>query len=148
MTPDEAVRRIASGDVVAVAPFTCTPHTLCNALLARIRAGGLDRVRVDHPASLSPWCEPDVIDAIELHDNYATPFNRAAVHAGRVEYLPIGLWQTDTVPPGFTTRPDVFLVPVSPPDRHGWCSFGPGVWLSGTLSDLTGIPIVTGQGGR
>src|SRR6478735_788258 len=114
VTPDEAVRRIASGDVVAVAPFTCTPHTLCNALLARIRAGGLERVRVDHPASLSPWCEPDVIDAIELHDNYATPFNRAAVHAGRVEYLPIGLWQTDTVPPGFTTRPDVFLVPVSP----------------------------------
>ena len=38
------------------------------------------------------------------------------------------------MPDGFTSRPDVFLVPVSPPDRHGWCSFGPGVWLSGTLS--------------
>ena len=134
MTPAEAVRRIKPGDAVAVAPFTCTPQTLCQALLARIRSGDLDRVRIDHPASLSPWCEPDVLDAIELHDNYATPFNRAAVHAGRVEYLPIGLWKTDTVPDGFTTRPDVFLVPVSPPDRNGWCSFGPGVWLSGTLS--------------
>ena len=28
----------------------------------------------------------------------------------------------------------MFLVPVSPPDRHGYCSFGPGVWLSGTLA--------------
>jgi 4-hydroxybutyrate CoA-transferase len=28
----------------------------------------------------------------------------------------------------------VFLVPVSPPDAHGYCSFGPGVWLSGTLT--------------
>ena len=75
-----------------------------------------------------------MLGAIELHDNYATPFNRSAVHAGAVEYLPIGLWKTDTVPDGFTSRPDVFLVPVSPPDRHGWCSFGPGVWLSATLA--------------
>ena len=60
-----------------------------------------------------------MLDAIELHDNYATPLNRTAVHAGAVEYLPIGLWKTDTVPDGFTAHPDVFLVPVSPPDRHG-----------------------------
>jgi acyl-CoA hydrolase len=134
MTAEQAVKRVQPGDTVAVAPFTCTPHTLCRALLGRVRSGDLRDIRVDHPASLSPWCEPDVIDGIELHDNYATPFNRAAVHAGTVEYLPIGLWKTDTVPDGFTARPDVFLVPVSPPDRLGWCSFGPGVWLSGTLS--------------
>jgi 4-hydroxybutyrate CoA-transferase len=133
-TADEAVRRIRPGDSVAVAPFTCTPHTLCHALMARIREGELRDIRIDHPASLSPWCEPDVLDAIDLHDNYATPLNRAAVHAGSVEYLPIGLWKTDTVPDGFTARPDVFLVPVSPPDRHGYCSFGPGVWLSATLT--------------
>jgi 4-hydroxybutyrate CoA-transferase len=134
MTAEEAVKRVQPGHTVAVAPFTCTPHTLCHALLGRVRSGDLRGIRVDHPASLAPWCEPDVLDGIDLHDNYATPFNRAAVHAGTVEYLPIGLWQTDTVPAGFTARPDVFLVPVSPPDRLGWCSFGPGVWLSGTLS--------------
>jgi acyl-CoA hydrolase len=140
VTPAEAVARIRPGDVVAVAPFTCTPQTLCQALIERVR-GGLSGIRIDHPAALSPWCEPDVLPGIELHDNYATPFNRAAVHAGAVEYLPIGLWQTDTVPPGFTSRPDVFLVPVSPPDRHGWCSFGPGVWLSGTLARNAAIVI-------
>ena len=128
-----AVQRIAPGDRVMVAPYTCTPHTLCNALMDRIRSGELRDIRIDHPASLSPWCEPDVLAGIELHDNYATPLNRTAVRAGDVEYLPIGIWKTDTVPDGFTANPDVFLVPVSPPDRHGWCSFGPGVWLSGTL---------------
>jgi 4-hydroxybutyrate CoA-transferase len=133
-TVEEAVKRVAPGDNIAVAPFTCTPHTLCHGLMARVRSGDLRGIRIDHPASLTPWCEPDVLEGIELHDNYATPFNRAAVHAGTVEYLPIGLWKTDTVPDGFTSRPDVFMVPVSPPDRHGWCSFGPGVWLSGTLS--------------
>src|SRR3954447_10172922 len=98
VTPAEAVSRIRPGDTVAVAPFTCTPHTLCHALLARVRTEGLAGIRVDHPASLSPWCEPDVLGAIELHDNYATPHNRSSVHAGEVEYLPVGLWQTDTVP--------------------------------------------------
>jgi 4-hydroxybutyrate CoA-transferase len=134
VTPDDAVKRIKAGDTVAVAPYIYTPHTLCHALIRRIRAEGLRGVRIDHPASLSPWCEPDVLESIELHDNYATPLNRAAVHAGAVDYLPIGLWKTDSVPDGFTSHPDVFLVPVSPPDRHGYCSFGPGVWLSGTLA--------------
>ena len=133
-TAQDAAARIRPGDTVAVAPYMCTPQTLCNALIARLRSGELRGIRIDHPASLAPWCEPDVLGAIELHDNYATPFNRSAVHAGAVEYLPVGLWKTDTVPDGFTARPDVFLVPVSPPDRHGWCSFGPGVWLSATLA--------------
>jgi 4-hydroxybutyrate CoA-transferase len=134
VTADEAVKRINTGDIVAVAPFISTPHTLCNALIGRLRNGDLRDIRIDHPASLSPWCEPDVLDVIELHDNYATPLNRAAVHAGAVDYLPVGLWKTDEVPDGFTSRPDVFLVAVSPPDRHGYCSFGTGVWLSGTLT--------------
>jgi acyl-CoA hydrolase len=133
VTPDEAAARIKPGDIVAVAPYTCTPHTLCGALMDRVKTGDLRGIRVDHPASLAPWCEPEVLEGIELHDNYATPFNRAAVRSGAIEYLPIGLWQSHTVPPGFTAEPDVFLVPVSPPDAHGYCSFGPGVWLSGTL---------------
>jgi acyl-CoA hydrolase len=133
VTSEEAVKRIQPGDTVMVAPFTSTPQTLCAALCQRIRTGDLHGIRIDHPASLSPWCEPDVIEAIDLHDNYATPFNRAAVRSGAVEYLPIGLWKSYAVPDGFTSHPEVFLVPVSPPDRHGYCSFGPGVWLSGTL---------------
>jgi acyl-CoA hydrolase len=134
MTAEEALKHIQTGHTVMVAPFTSTPQALCQALLARIRSGDLRDIRIDHPASLSPWCEPDVAHAIELHDNYATPFNRAAVRSGAVEYLPIGIWKSYAVPDGFSSHPDVFLVPVSPPDRHGYCSFGPGVWLSGTLT--------------
>lgn len=50
-----------------------------------------------------------------------------------MEYLPIGAWKTYETPPGFTGDPDVFMVPISPPDERGFCSFGPGVWLSGML---------------
>jgi 4-hydroxybutyrate CoA-transferase len=41
----------------------------------------------------------------------------------------------------------VFMVPVSPPDERGYCSFGPGVWLSGTLSRQAKLVIAEVQEG-
>lgn len=134
LSAEAAVERIRPGDTVAIAPFTSTPLTLCRALLARGKSGELRNVRIDHPAAMFAWTDPEARGAFDLHDNYATPQNRAACHAGDMEYLPVGSWKTYEVPPGFTSHPDVFLVPVSPPDAKGFCSFGPGVWLSGTLS--------------
>ena len=130
---ETALAHVKSGDVVAVSPYTTTPYTLCEGLKGRVRKGGLDRVRVDHLASLTSWTDPDLAGSIELHDNYATPPNRVAAHAGDMEYLPIGLWRSYEAPAGLEAIPDVFLVPVSPPDAHGYCSFGPGVWLSPTF---------------
>ena len=49
---------------------------------------------------------------------------------GDVWYLPVGRWRDAEVPEGLLQAPDVFLVPISPPDRHGYCSFGPGVFFS------------------
>jgi acyl-CoA hydrolase len=131
VSAEEAVKQIKSGDTVGVGPYTCTPYTLCNALQAR--ASELRNVRIDHPAALTPWLAPENQGAFELHSNYTTPFDRAACHEGRMEYLPIGAWHAHELPPGLVTQPDHFLVPVSPPDRHGYCSFGPGVWFSATM---------------
>ncbi len=128
-----AVAKIESRQTVGVGTYTCTPQTLCRALAERGRRGELERVRIDHAASLFCWTTPDLKRAFELHDNFATPFNRAAIHAGEVEYLPISVWQAGVVPPHFTAAPDFFLVPISPPDAHGFCSFGPGVWFSNLL---------------
>ncbi len=131
---DAAVATILPGDVVHVAPYSTTPFGLCAGLKARIQKGDLSHIRVDHPASFFSWTDEGMIGAVELHDNYATPPNRAACHAGEVEYLPVGIWQSYEIPAGFHQDPDVFLVPVSPPDDLGFCSFGHGVWLSKTVA--------------
>ena len=127
-SPAEVVSDIESGHRVGVAPFTCTPFTLCGALYER--RGELENVRVDHPAGLFSWVRPDEGYAFRVRDNYATPMNRDMMNSGRVDYLPIGRWREDELPLGFDGEGDAFLVPVSPPDRHGFCSFGPGVWTS------------------
>jgi len=127
---EDAVGRVGSGATVGVAPFTTTPVTLCEGLKARARRGELRDVRVEHLASLVSWTEPDVRASFRLLDNYATPPNREAVHAGEVDYLPVGLWRAHELPDGLTKRPDFFFVPVSPPDADGICSYGTGVWMS------------------
>jgi 4-hydroxybutyrate CoA-transferase len=127
---EEALRPIGSGQRIALAPYTSTPLTLCRGLVEHARRAGLKDIRIDHPASGVSWTEPEMAGVFELHDNYATPPNRAGCHEGRMEYLPVSVWRSDETPPGFDGDLDAFLVPVSPPDAKGYCSFGPGVWMS------------------
>jgi 4-hydroxybutyrate CoA-transferase len=141
VSPQEAVHRIKSGDVVSVAPFTTTPYTLCNALIERGKAEELTDVRIDHPAGLAPWVQPGLERAFTLVNLYTTPFDRAACHAGQMEYVPTSVWRSHSGIAGFSDAPDVYLVPVSPPDAHGYCSFGPGVWFSGTMCRNAGLVI-------
>lgn len=131
MTPSEAVQAVKSGDRVSLSAINCTPFTLCQALYDR--RGELDGVRIDHPASLFPWVRPGDEDAFQVHELYATPANREMVNAGNVAYHPVARWRDDLPPDGFVERPDVYLAPVSPPDSHGYCSFGPGVFFSPTF---------------
>ncbi len=132
-TPAEAARLVRSGDTVGVASFSNTPYTLCRALADR--RGELRDVRVEHLAALFPWDEHREPDGqpFTLVTNYATAADRAAANAGRVEYIPVGHWHAGAVPDGITPAPDVYLLPVSPPDGAGRCSFGTGAWFSPLL---------------
>lgn len=142
---ETAIARIASGHRVAIAPYTSTPLTLCRRLVERGKRGEIQRVRIDHPASGVSWTEPWMQGVFELHDNYATPPNRDACHAGRMEYLPVSMWRADELPPGFDGEFDVFLVPVSPPDARGYSSFGPGVWMSPQMARAAKLVIAEVQ---
>jgi acyl-CoA hydrolase len=130
---EEAVGRVRSGDTVACAPFTTSPLELCEGLKTRGRNGELENVRVEHLAALCSWTERALRGVFRLVDNYATPPNREACHAGDMDYLPIGLWRSHELPDGLTREPEVFLLSVSPPDENGKCSYGSGVWMSPTL---------------
>lgn len=122
--------RIASGAAVAVAPFQATPYGLCEALASRLSAlNGLD---IYHPVSLFPWFDA-AQGAFRLHTWFAQPGERDRVNAGEAEYVPFARWRAGRVPDAYAESPDFYLVSVSPPDKHGYCSFGPGVWFSPTM---------------
>lgn len=139
MSPEEAVSVIEPRHQVSVAPFTCTPFTLCQALYKRREE--LRGLVMDHPAGLFPWAQDGEDPPFRVKTVYATPTDRHLVNKGLVEYLPVATWQGDPLPWGYIQQPDVYLVAVSPPDRHGYCSFGPGVWFSRNLCALSKLVI-------
>src|SRR5438309_911271 len=131
-SPAEAVSVLKSGDHLAFAPFTTTPFTLCAALYER--RNELEGVHIDHPAGHFSWVRPHEPTPFHIVDNYATAMNREMVNSGHVDYLPIARWRADEIAPGYDGNLDAFLVPVSSPDKHGYCSFGPGLWFSRRLA--------------
>jgi 4-hydroxybutyrate CoA-transferase len=139
MTPEEAVSVVKPGDQVSVGIINCTPYTLCEALYAR--RGELEVVRIDHAAPLFSWVREGDEDVFDLHDLYATPFDRDMVNEGRVGYVPTAVWREGEVAAGLLEEPDVFMVPISPPDANGYCSFGPGVFFSPTYCRTSKIVI-------
>lgn len=122
--------RIESGATVSVAPFQATPFGLCEALAKRLPS--LNDVHIYHPVSLYPWFDT-AGDNFTFHTWFAQPGERDRVNEGEVEYLPLARWREDDLPDNYAPEPDFYLVSVSPPDKHGYCSFGPGVWFSPTM---------------
>ena len=134
MTPARAVADVASGAVVNLAPYASTPFTLVSALQRSARERGLENVGIDHSAAFATWTGPEFEGVFRLRDNFATPPNREAARRGTMDYVPVGIWESGEMPRGFHENPDFFFVPVSPPDEHGLCSFGPGLWLSNVVA--------------
>jgi 4-hydroxybutyrate CoA-transferase len=126
-TADRAVADIRSGDRVWVHPGCNTPVRLIEAMVAR--APELQNVEVAHILTVA--AAPYVAPGMEGHFRHRALFMggnvREAVNAGRADFVPIHLHEIPgLISSGFMPI-DVALIHISPPDEHGFCSFGVGV---------------------
>ncbi|HEU4401257.1 MAG TPA: acetyl-CoA hydrolase/transferase C-terminal domain-containing protein [Candidatus Polarisedimenticolia bacterium] len=126
-TPGRAVEAIRSGDRVYIHPGAAEPEVLVRALIDR--APALRDVEIIHLLTLGE--AGYVRSGMEGHFRHSAMFVganvREAVNTGRADYMPIHLSE---IPGLFTSGRlpiDVCLIQVSPPDEHGFCSFGVGV---------------------
>ena len=127
VTGEEALRSVRSGDLVYVHPGCACPERLLAALVAR--KDELENVRIMHLMSLGK--ADYALPGMERHFRHVALFTgknvRQAINEGRADYIPVFLSE---IPRLFTSgrmTPDVALIHVSPPDEHGFCSFGVGV---------------------
>jgi acyl-CoA hydrolase len=123
VTPQEAVSIIASGQRVFIGSGAAEPSTLVRAMTDR--APELRGVQVFHILTLgeAPYVAPEYAENFR-HTAFFIGHNvRQAVQDGRADFMPIFLGE---IPAVLETRlrPDVALVQLSPPDKHGWCSVG------------------------
>ena len=131
---DDALQCVRSGMRVYIQPGCAEPETLVEALMRR----GPDVYDVEIVHMMTMGCAPYV--ALEMAGHFRHnamfigPNVRDAVNDGRADYTPIYLAEIEELFESGAMPIDVALLELSPPDPHGFCSFGVGVDTSLTAA--------------
>ncbi len=139
-TAEKAVRAIKSGDRVFLTGNCSVPQKVMTALVAY--APQLHHVEIVQVLTVGDAAYVD--PGMELHLRVNTLFIsdnvRAAVNVGRADFTPMFLSE---IPAAFKKELplDVALIHVSPPDDHGYCSFGIEVGVTKTAAQAARIVI-------
>jgi acetyl-CoA hydrolase len=124
VSADEAVKHIKSGDNIVVQPGCAAPMELIRALVRR--KDELSDITLYHILVVGelPYLQP----GMEKHFKHKAFFiganSRQAVNDGRAEFIPIFLSEVPLLFKYGIIKSDVALLNVSPPDEHGFCSYG------------------------
>src|SRR6266567_7657554 len=126
-TPDEALRCVQSGMRVYIQPGCAEPETLVDALIQR--APHVQDVEIVHMMTMgrAPYVAPEMAGHFRHNAVFIGGNVREAVNEGRADYTPVYLSEIEDLFESGAMPIDVALIEVSPPDSHGFCSFGVGV---------------------
>jgi 4-hydroxybutyrate CoA-transferase len=126
-TADEALSFVKSGMRVYIQPGCAEPEVLVEALLRR--APEVRDVEIVHMMTMgvAPYVAPEMAGHFRHNAMFIGPNVREAINDGRADYTPIHLSEIEELFESRAMPIDVALVEVSPPDSHGYCSFGVGV---------------------
>src|ERR1700690_2874038 len=126
-TSDEALLCVQSGMRVYIQPGCAEPETLVEALMRRGTA--VRDVEVVHMMTMgtAPYVAPEMAGHFRHNAVFIGGNVRDAINDGRADYTPIYLSEIEELFNSGAMPIDVALVQVSPPDSHGYCSFGIGV---------------------
>ena len=127
VTAHEAVSCVESGMRVYIHPGCAEPEALVEALIGR--APFVKDVEVMHLLTMgaSPYCVPEMAAHFRHNALFVGGNVREAVNDGRADYTPIFLGEVEALFESGEMPIDVAFIQVSPPDSHGYCSFGVGV---------------------
>ncbi len=123
-TASEAVKAIRSGDHVWIHSGCSNPEELISAMVGR--AGELEGVEVSHILTLghADYVKPEFARSFRHRALFAGANVRDAVNEGRADFVPVHLHQIPGLIYEGILPIDVALIHISPPDEHGFCSYG------------------------
>ncbi len=122
--PDTAVAEIESGNHIFIGSGAAEPQRLVEALVKRAESVfGAEIVHI-LTLGLAPYVEPKWGDNFRHNALFIGPNVRDAIAQGRADYTPIFLSEIPRLFENGRVAVDVALIEVSPPDAHGYCSYG------------------------
>jgi acyl-CoA hydrolase len=133
-TADEALSCVHSGMRVYIQPGCAEPETLVEALIRR--APFVTDVEIVHMMTMgpAPYVAPEMAGHFRHNAMFIGGNVREAINEGRADYTPIYLSEIEGLFESGAMPIDVALLELSPPDSHGFCSFGLGVDTSLTAA--------------
>ncbi|MFQ5435796.1 MAG: acetyl-CoA hydrolase/transferase family protein, partial [Anaerolineae bacterium] len=137
-----ALSVIESGRRVYIGGGAGVPVQLTLGLTAR--AGELRDVELTHVLTFAdaPYAAPEYQDSFRVNALFIGANVRRAVHEGRADFTPVFLSEIPGLfREGGPLPPDAALISVSPPDDHGFCSFGVEVGATKPAAEAAGIII-------
>lgn len=141
VSAEEAVRVIKSNDIIVVHSNCAMPYKLIDAMVAR--KSELENVQLIHALSVGKlsYLQPGMEKYFRHVATFMGDEARKAVADGRADFIPIYLYE---VPLLFTKgyiKPNVALLHLSPPDEHGFCSYGVEVGITKNAAEKADIII-------
>ncbi len=124
VTAEEAVKKIQSGQRVFLTGNCSTPQTVLAALVKH--APNLKDVEICQALSVGPadYVSPEMEGHLRVNTMFISPNIRKAVQEGRADFTPVLLSEFPLLFKNKHLPVDVALVHLSPPDEHGFLSFG------------------------
>ncbi|HUI31604.1 MAG TPA: acetyl-CoA hydrolase/transferase C-terminal domain-containing protein [Candidatus Acidoferrales bacterium] len=140
-TAEEAVKVIKSGDKIHLHPGCAVPEILVDAMVAR--APELCDCEIIHVLTVgkAKYTEPGMANHFRHTALFLGKNVRDAVNEGRADFVPIFLSEIPGLFYSGEIKIDVALIHVSPPDEHGFCSFGVGVDITKAATDVAKVVI-------
>jgi acetyl-CoA hydrolase len=140
-TAADAVRRISSGMRVYLTGNCSVPQTLLAALVQR--APELQDVEIAQVLTIGPadYVAPEMAGHLRVNTLFISDNVRAAVNEGRADFTPVFLSEVPKLFKSGLLKVDVALVHVSPPDEHGFCSFGIEVGMTKPIAQSAEVVI-------
>jgi 4-hydroxybutyrate CoA-transferase len=140
-TAEAAVSVIRNGDCVYIHPGCAEPEQLVKAMVAR--AEELRMVKVIHilTRGVADYVRPEMAGSFRHVALFSGANVREAINEGRADFVPIFLSEIETLFCNGVLPIDVAMIHVSPPDEHGFCSFGVGVDTTKTAAECSRVVI-------
>jgi acetyl-CoA hydrolase len=123
-TAEQAVLRINSNMRVFLSGNCSVPQKVLEALTAR--APQLSNVEIAQVLTVGPadYVAPEMEGHLRVNTLFISENVRAAVNDGRADFTPCFLSEISDLFRSGRLPLDVALIQVTPPDEHGFCSFG------------------------
>ncbi len=126
VSPEEAVKAVKSGDRVVI-PVGRDPLALGLALAARKDELRGITIFVQTPSRDFGWYDSGWEESFQVQTATILPVVKEMMAERRCD-LTVGFLDFASDPATSAEMIDVVMVEVSPPDRHGYCSFGASLW--------------------